>query len=164
MRAGLAWSLIYGPRLLFLDEHTLGLDVTAISAVRQFIAEYNKHSGATIILTSHYMTDVEQLCPRILLVDHGALLYDGSLGALSAQLAPYKLVRVAVAEPDAVEWRRFGEIVEREGGRVSLRVSRADIPAATARLLTLLPIVDLAVEEPPLERLIDQLYHEGAPT
>ena len=140
MRAGLAWSLIYRPRLLFLDEPTLGLDVTAIGAVRQFIADYNKHSGATIILTSHYMTDVEQLCPRILLVDRGALLYDGRLCALSARLAPYKLVRIAVAAPVAVEWKQFGEIVEQEGGRVSLRVRREDIPAATARLLTRLPV------------------------
>jgi ABC-type uncharacterized transport system ATPase subunit len=163
MRAGLAWSLIYRPRLLFLDEPTLGLDVTAIGAVRQFIADYNKHSGATIILTSHYMADVEQLCPRILLIDHGALLYDGSLGALSAQLAPYKLVRVAVSEPGTVEWKQFGEVVEQEGGRVSLRVRREDIPATTARLLSQLPVADLAVEEPPLERLIDQFYREGAP-
>ena len=163
MRAGLAWSLIYRPRLLFLDEPTLGLDVTAIGAVRQFIADYNKHSGATIMLTSHYMADVEQLCPRILLIDHGALLYDGSLGALSAQLAPYKLVRVAVTRPDAVEWKQFGEVVEQEDGRVSLRVRREDVPATTARLLSQLPIADLAVEEPPLERLIDQFYREGAP-
>ena len=164
MRAGLAWSLIYRPRLLFLDEPTLGLDVTAIGAVRQFIANYNKHSGATIILTSHYMTDVEQLCSRILLIDHGALLYDGALGALSAQLAPYKLVRVAVSAPEAVEWKQFGDVVEQEGGRVSLRVRREDIPATTAHLLSQLPVADLAVEEPPLERLIDQVYREGVTT
>jgi ABC-type uncharacterized transport system ATPase subunit len=161
MRAGLAWSLIYRPRLLFLDEPTLGLDVSAISTVRRFIADYNRQSGATIILTSHYMADVELLCPRILLIDHGALLYDGSLSALSTQLAPYKLVSVALSAPQAIAWSDFGEVLAQENGRVSLRIRREEVPATTARLLAQLPIADLAVEEPPLERVIDHIYREG---
>jgi ABC-type uncharacterized transport system ATPase subunit len=160
MRAGLAWSLLYRPRVLFLDEPTLGLDVTAIATFRRFIAQYREQTGATVVLTSHYMADVEALCPRILLIDHGALLYDGRLSTLAARLTPYKLVRVMVAEPAAVNWDQFGEAVAQDGGCVSLRIRREEIPARTAQLLAHLPISDLAVEEPPLERVIDQIYRE----
>jgi ABC-2 type transport system ATP-binding protein len=161
MRAGLAMSLVYRPRVLFLDEPTLGLDVTAVGVVRRFISEYARESGATVLLTSHYMADVEDLCPRILLIDHGALLYDGDLATLAGSLAPFKLVTVEVRSEESIDWSRYGEMAEQAGAIVSLRVHRNQVPATTARLLAELPVADLSVSDPPLERVIDQVYQEG---
>ncbi len=161
MRAGLAASLVYRPRVLFLDEPTIGLDVSATASMRRFIRDYSRQTGATIILTSHYMADVETLCPRVLLIDKGQLSYDGSLASLAERLAPYKLVQVAVVEPADLDWQRFGEVVADDDGRVSLRVRRAEVPAVTARLLAELPVADLSVADPPLENVIDQVYREG---
>jgi ABC-type uncharacterized transport system ATPase subunit len=160
MRAGLASSLVYRPRVLFLDEPTIGLDVSATAVVRRFIAGYAAQSGATVLLTSHYVADVESLCRRVLLIDQGALRYDGDLAGLVARLAPWKLIKVAVPYGDA-DWPRFGEVVSVEGGKVSLRVPRDDVPGVTARLLAELPVVDLSVEEAPLESVIDRAYREG---
>lgn len=163
MRAGLAWSLVYQPRVLFLDEPTLGLDVTAAHLMRRFVATYSRETGATVLLTSHYMADVESLCRRILLIDRGLLTYDGDLAGLSARMAPFKLLKVAVGDDCTVaSWDNFGEVVEQEGGRISLRVRREQVPAVTARLLAEVPgIADLTVTEPPLENVIDQIYREG---
>lgn len=164
MRAGLALSLVYRPRVLFMDEPTLGLDVTAATAVRGFIAGYAARTGATVLLTSHYMADVESLCRRIVLIDEGTLRYDGDLGALSARLSPYKLVRISAAAGAGGSWdeiERMGDVVESGQGRVALRVPRGEVPAVTARLLAELPIIDLAVEEPPLESVIDRVYRKG---
>ncbi len=161
MRSGLALSLLYRPRVLFLDEPTIGLDVSAVGTVRRFIAAYSRETGASILLTSHYMADVETLCERIALIDKGELKYDGDLEGLSRTLSPYKLLKVAV--PGGVEplWDRFGEVVEAEDGKVSLRVRREEAPAVTARLLAELPVVDLSVADPPLETVIDRVYREG---
>ncbi len=161
MRSGLALALLYRPRVLFLDEPTIGLDVTAVAMVRRFIAEYSRRTGATILLTSHYMADVERLCKRIVLIDGGALRYDGDLGGLAAALSPYKLVKVAVADGARPAWERFGEVVEAEDGKGALRVRRQEVPAVIAHLLAALPVADLSVEEPPLESVIDRLYREG---
>ena len=164
MRAGLALSLVYRPRALFMDEPTLGLDVTAATAVRGFIAAYAARTGATVLLTSHYMADVESLCRRIVLIDKGTLRYDGDLGALSARLSPYKLVRISAAGTAGRSWDEIagvGDVVESGEGRVALRVRRDDVPAVTARLLARLPVLDLSVEDPPLESVIDQVYREG---
>jgi ABC-2 type transport system ATP-binding protein len=169
MRAGLANALIYRPRVLFLDEPTLGLDVSATAVVRRFVAAYARETGATVLLTSHYMADVETLCRRVLLIDRGVLRYDGALPALAARLAPWKLINLALANGDGrPDLASFGEVVPTEGGtaghgagRVSLRVPRDRVPAVTARLLAELPVADLAVEEPPLESVIDQIYRQG---
>ena len=161
MRAGLAPALLYRPRVLFLDEPTLGLDVTAVGLMRRFIAAYSRATRATILLTSHYMADVERLCPRIVLIDRGTLAYDGDLAGLALRLSPYKLVTVAVSDEARPDWSCFGEVVEAEEGKVALRVHRQEVPAVTARLLAELPVVDLSVEEPPLESVIDRVYWEG---
>jgi ABC-type uncharacterized transport system ATPase subunit len=161
MRAGLALALLYRPRVLFLDEPTIGLDVTATEALRRFIADYGQRTGAVILLTSHYMADVERLCRRIILIDRGRLAYDGDLAGLSRTLSPYKLVTVAVGDGAQPEWGRFGEVVAEEGGKVSLRIARQEVPAVTARLLAELLVADLAVQEPPLEQVIDRVYREG---
>jgi ABC-2 type transport system ATP-binding protein len=161
MRAGLALSLLYRPRVLFLDEPTLGLDVSAVEMMRRFIADYSRTTGATVLLTSHYMADVETLCKRIILIDKGRLAYDGDLAGLATTLSPYKLLKVALATEARPDWDGFGEVVAAEEGRVSLRVHRREAPAVTARLLAELPVADLSVMDPPLESVIDRVYREG---
>jgi ABC-2 type transport system ATP-binding protein len=167
MKCELVASLIHRPSVLFLDEPTLGLDVSMQRRLRCFIAEYNRRHGATIILTSHYMADVSELCERVILIHHGQLLYDGSLPALSAQLAPFKLIRLTLdpgkASPLVIETLPPATaVIEQHDGHLTLRVPRAETSAVTARLLNTLAVIDLAVENPPLEAVIDQIYQEGS--
>jgi ABC-2 type transport system ATP-binding protein len=165
MKCELVAGLLHRPDVLFLDEPTLGLDVSMQSRLRRFLAEYGRRSGATMVLTSHYMADVVALCPRVILIHHGRLLYDGGLEGLARRLAPFKLIRMAlrdghtgkdVALPPSVD------LVERQNGRLTLRVARSAAPSITAHLLSTLPVADLAVEDPPIEAVIDQIYQEGA--
>jgi ABC-2 type transport system ATP-binding protein len=167
MKCELVAGLLHRPAVLFLDEPTLGLDVSMQGKLRRFVSEYNRRSGATVILTSHYMADVVALCPRVIVIHQGRLLYDGGLAALAERLAPFKLLRVTLADHGADHERSLAEIagaevLERENGRLALRVRRKDAPAVTARLLQTLPVSDLTVEDPPLEAVIDQIYQEPA--
>ncbi|MBN1965760.1 MAG: ABC transporter, partial [Anaerolineae bacterium] len=120
----------------------------------------------TVILTSHYMADVAELCPRVILIHHGQLLYDGLLQQLSEQLAPFKLIRLTLDRdngspvPDEA-LPSEAHVIARENGQLTLRVSRSQTAATTARLLNTLPVVDLSVENPPIEAVIDQIYQEG---
>jgi ABC-2 type transport system ATP-binding protein len=166
MKCELTAGLLYRPQVLFLDEPTLGLDISMQSRLRRFLAEYNQRNGATIILTSHYMADVTALCPRVILIHHGSLLYDGELQGLAQRLAPFKLIRVTLRNGQAqnsadLELPVGAEVVERENGRLALRVERATAPAITAQLLNTLPVSDLSVQDPPIEAVIDQIYQEG---
>ena len=161
MRTGIALALLYRPEVLFLDEPTLGLDVTAATSMRAFVADYAKQAGATVLLTSHYMADVASLCPRLILIDKGLVQYDGPLDELSARLAPYKLVRVTALMATADDFAGAGEVVASAKGTWVLRVLRDDVARTTAKLLTDLEVADLAVEEPPLESVIDRVYREG---
>jgi ABC-2 type transport system ATP-binding protein len=164
MKCELVAGLLHQPEVLFLDEPTLGLDVSMQGRLRRFLGEYNRRSGVTVILTSHYMADVVALCPRVILIHHGELLYDGELAGLARRLAPFKLIRMAVAGPDNQDLQLppGAEVVERENGRLTLRVSRPEVPSLTAHLLQALPVADLAVEDPPIEAVIDQVYQEAA--
>ncbi|HZU86413.1 MAG TPA: ATP-binding cassette domain-containing protein [Anaerolineaceae bacterium] len=165
MKCELVASLLYHPAVLFLDEPTLGLDVSMQLRLRKFLAEYNRQAGVTVILTSHYMQDVMALCPRVVLIHHGRLVYDGELNALAAQLAPFKLLRVTLRREGngngEVELPPGVEVISREADSLTLRAPRADAPALTARLLQSLPVADLTVEDPPIEAVIDQIYREG---
>ncbi|MCP4543566.1 MAG: ATP-binding cassette domain-containing protein [Chloroflexi bacterium] len=167
MKCELVAGLLHRPKVLFLDEPTLGLDVSMQSRLRRFLAELNRRSGVTVILTSHYMADVVALCQRVILIHHGQLLYDGELNGLAERLAPFKLIRMTLSNGHASGNQEAAlpqgtDIVEQENGRLTLRVGRADAPAVTAQLLNTLPVVDLAVEDPPIEAVIDQIYQEGA--
>ncbi len=168
MKCELVSGLLHRPAVMFLDEPTLGLDVSMQGRLRRFLAEYNRRSGVTVILTSHYMADVVALCPRVILIHHGQLLYDGDLDGLAAQLAPFKLIRVTLRSngqgkrEDLADTLPGTEVVEEDNGKLTLRVARTDAPALTARVLNTLPVADLSVEDPPIEAVIDQIYQEGA--
>ena len=163
MRAGLALALLYGPKVLFLDEPTLGLDVSATATIRRFLAGHAARTGATILLTSHYMADVQSLCQRLILIDRGRVQYDGPLRELAARLSPYKLVRLNAPAATTDDVESAGEIVESANGTWVLRVPRERVAQVTARLLTTLDVADLAVEEPALENVIDRAYRDGLP-
>lgn len=159
MKCELAAALLHQPSILFLDEPTLGVDVTMQGRIRQFIADYNRKHGATVLLTSHYMADVTALCKRVIVIHHGRLLYDGGLGALMDRMAPFKLVKVDVeTEEDAARAAGYAELVEQEANKVKLRVPRAETSATVARLLSEVPVLDLTVEDPPIEEVIEQVF------
>jgi ABC-2 type transport system ATP-binding protein len=167
MKCELVAGLLYHPKVMFLDEPTLGLDVSMQGRLRRFFKEYNQRHGVTIMLTSHYMADVTALCPRVILIHQGELLYDGELQGLASRLAPFKLVRLALKN-DALNRTPENslpphvEIIEQQNGNLTLRAPRAETPALTAHLLNTLPVADLAVEDPPIEAVIDQIYQGAA--
>jgi ABC-2 type transport system ATP-binding protein len=163
MKCELAAALLYRPDVLFLDEPTLGLDITMQSRIRRFIGEYNQRTGATVLLTSHYMADVTALCRRVIVIHHGRLLYDGPLADLSARIAPFKLLRLDL-EPGSVMPApgQYGQSETQEEGKLVLRVPRDEAPAITARLLAELAVIDLTVEDPPIESVIEQVFSSRA--
>jgi ABC-2 type transport system ATP-binding protein len=161
MKVEFAAALVHSPRVVFLDEPTIGLDVSMQARIRRFVADYNRRTGATILLTSHYMDDVVALCRRVLVIHHGRLLYDGALGDLAARMAPYKVIAVTLRD-DALSLPLdgYGEVTEREEGRVTLRVPRelaGDRAAALVRDLEA-RLVDISVEDPPIEEVIDRVF------
>ena len=162
MKAEIAGALLHRPRVLFLDEPTIGLDVTMQRRIRAFLAQYNQRTGATILLTSHYMADVEALCKRVIVIHHGKLLYDGDLAGLVDRFSAHKTIGVTVAQ-DGLDLSEYGEVVSREGDRVSLRVLKSETSRVTARLLADLPITDLTVEDTPIEDVIERVFAQEKP-
>ncbi|MBX0329317.1 ATP-binding cassette domain-containing protein [Oscillochloris sp. ZM17-4] len=156
MKMELIGALLHLPQVLFLDEPTIGLDVTMQRRIRSFIAEYNRQHGATVMLTSHYMADVEALCRRVIVIHHGQVLYDGALTGLVDRFAAYRQIGVAMAEP--ADLSGYGQVIAAEGGRITLRVPRAEAARITARILADLPIIDLTIEEPPIDDVIEQVF------
>jgi ABC-2 type transport system ATP-binding protein len=159
MKVEFAAALIHQPHILFLDEPTIGLDVSMQSRIRRFVAEYNQRTGATILLTSHYMDDVVALCKRVIVIHHGKLLYDGALAGLAERMAPYKLIRVTLSDTSR-ELGAYGDELERDERRITLRVPRHDAPHRTAQLVRDLGehVLDLTLEDPPIEEVIDRVF------
>ena len=162
MKVEVVGSLLHRPRVLFLDEPTIGLDVTMQKRIRMFIAEYNKRNGATVLLTSHYMADVVALCRRVIIIHHGRILFDGNLSVLSEQFAAYKTIEVALANGHA-DLGAYGDVVERDGDRVKLRVPKAETPRVAARLLSEQQVADLTIEDPPIEDVIELVFAQEKP-
>jgi ABC-2 type transport system ATP-binding protein len=161
MKAEVAGALLHLPQVLFLDEPTIGLDLTMQRRIRTFLADYNARHGATILLTSHYMADVEALCRRVMLLDRGRLLFDGSLQALSAQFRTRQTVSVTLADPD-VDLSGYGHVVSSTGGRVVLHVDREQTSQVTGRILTDHTVTDLTVEDPSIEDVIEHAFASRA--
>jgi ABC-2 type transport system ATP-binding protein len=157
MKVEIVGSLLHRPAVLFLDEPTLGLDVTMQKRIRGFVAEYNRRHGATVLLTSHYMADVEALCRRVIVIHNGTILFDGDLARLAAQFAAHKTISVVLEDGEAA-LESYGEVVHRDGDRVALRVPKSETARATARLLAEQQVLDLTVENPPIEDVIDIVF------
>ncbi len=163
MKCELAAALLHLPQVLFLDEPTIGLDVTMQTKIRQFIADYNERHRATVILTSHYMADVTALCRRVIVIDHGKLLYDGDLHALAEKIAPHKLIRVEFSRAlNGERLEDYGEVVKTRGQRADLLIPRDAAPGVAARMLAELPIADVTIEEPPIEDVITRVFEQAA--
>jgi ABC-2 type transport system ATP-binding protein len=162
MKCELAAALLHRPQMLFLDEPTIGLDITTQARIRVFLQEYNRRTGATILLTSHYMADVTALCERIIIIHHGQLKYDGGITDLSRRIAPFKLIGVALRDDSTSDLSRYGTLLPNENGdgKQLIQVQAAEVAAITARLLSDLPVQDLTIEDPPIEDVIERAFHE----
>ncbi len=161
MKMELIAALLHQPKVLFLDEPTIGLDVVSQRIVREFLREYNVTRGTTILLTSHYMADIQELCRRVLIIDHGQLFFDGRLSDILERFVDFKVVtiRCGAIAPAAIERvRAQAEVVEAAPGLVRLRVKRDQVVATCKRVLDELPVQDLDIEEVPVEDVIHELF------
>ncbi|SDP03936.1 ABC-2 type transport system ATP-binding protein [Nakamurella panacisegetis] len=156
MKVEIIGSLLHLPKVLFLDEPTIGLDVVMQKRIRSFVAEYNERYGATVMLTSHYMADVQALARRVVVIHHGTLLFDGQLSQLAHDFAAYKTIEVTLERP--ADLSAFGEVVGQDAERVTLRVDKGETAAVTARLLADHSVLDLTVEEPPIDDIIEMVF------
>jgi ABC-2 type transport system ATP-binding protein len=162
MKCELCAALLHRPRVLFLDEPTIGLDVSMQLSVREFIRRYNETTGATVLLTSHYMDDVASLCPRVVVIDEGRLRYDGDLGTLVRSIRPDKRVALRLSRPlDRAEIERLGTVVEMDAARAVLQVEQGRLREVVAHLLGQDGVADLTIEDPPLEEVMRELFAEG---
>ncbi len=163
MKMELIAALLHSPKVLFLDEPTIGLDVTSQKKVREFLRHYNRERKIVTMLTSHYMQDIEELCARVIIIDSGKLFYDGPLSAIIDRFATHKIVGLAF-EPNgaACDFAGLGEVVEQTPGRVRLKVLRAKVAETCRELLGACKVTDLNVEELPVEEVIRQLFREQA--
>jgi ABC-2 type transport system ATP-binding protein len=165
MKMEIAGALLHRPKMLFLDEPTIGLDVTMQRRIREFIAEYNQRQGATVLLTSHYMADVEALCRRVIIIHHGQILFDGDLSQLIERFSAFKTIQVTLADSlvgaaplNTADFQSYGEVLNIYGSQATLRVPKAQTAQITARILSELNIDDLTVEDPPIEDIIAQVF------
>jgi ABC-2 type transport system ATP-binding protein len=165
MKCELAGALLHRPALLFLDEPTIGLDVVMQQRIREFIGEYNRRHGATVILTSHYMQDVTTLCKRVIVINQGRLVFDGALDDLVRRHADYKVFTVDLARPVATEHvneiREIGEVIGVDANVVTLRIPRHQVADRAAALLARFDVLDLAIQDPEVEDVVRRVYAEA---
>jgi ABC-2 type transport system ATP-binding protein len=159
MKMELIAALLHSPEVLFLDEPTIGLDVVAQHNVQVFLREYQERRKVTILLTSHYMKDVAALCRRVVIIALGRIIYDGSLGGIVDRFSDHKIVSLELADGDTrTGFDRYGEVLSIEPPKVKLRVSRAAVPNILSDILASHTIVDVSVEDPPLEEVIAEMF------
>jgi len=159
MKCELVAALFYNPRVVFLDEPTIGLDVVSQKKVREFLKRYQPETGSTIILTSHYMQDIQDLCERVIIIDHGEMIFDDPLSVLVQRYSDVKRLSLVFNEPVAKEDIAFyGTVVEYSDLRAVLETSRAQVTAAASQILAKLPVVDIAIEDVEAEEIIRQIF------
>ena len=162
MKCELAASLLHSPEVLFLDEPTIGLDLISQSRIREFLREYNERTGLTVILTSHYMADIEALCKRVMVINGGKAVFDGALGELTERFAPLRRITLTLKSPPDVAAlelaHQLGENIQHEGARLSLSVPREAVPSRVNQLLARLEVLDLSVAEVEIETVIREMF------
>ncbi|MDB6057780.1 MAG: ybhF 3 [Verrucomicrobiales bacterium] len=160
MKMELIASLLHKPRVLFLDEPTIGLDVISQKTVRDFLREYNAKQKTTILLTSHYMTDIQELCRRVVIIDHGKIFFDGQLSEIIDRFADVKIVTIAwqIGTKPPADMARFGEIVSQDMHRIELKVKRDKVIAVCKQMLDELPVSDIDIQDVPIEDVIRQIF------
>ncbi len=168
MKMELIAALLHEPKVVFLDEPTIGLDLTAQKAIRSFLLEYRKSHRPAMILTSHYMEDIERLCERILIIRDGAFVYDGPLARVLTEGAQYKIITARLApdaDPESLSQgisKEHGERVPSESGTLKLKVPRPKVPEAAAEILRRFPVADLNIEEEDIGTIIEKLLQREA--
>jgi ABC-2 type transport system ATP-binding protein len=161
MRGELAAALLYQPKVLFLDEPTIGLDVVVQKKIRDFIASYQQQHRATVVLTSHYLDDVRRLAKRLIMIDHGTVVYDGTTDNLIAQHVDHKRIVLIFSRPvPRKDLEQFGQVAAYQPLKAAVQVARGATSQHAAAMLTKLPVADISIEEPSLESVVRQLFTE----
>ena len=162
MKCEIAAGLLHQPKVLFLDEPTIGLDIMGQAGIRDFLREYNRRTGATILLTSHYMADVTALCERVIIIHQGRLKYDGGLATLSHRIAPFKLIGVRLSDTYSHDLSKYGTRVvnEEDSEKQYIQVHAEEVTRVTSRMLADLPIHDITITDPPIEDVIKSAFNE----
>jgi ABC-2 type transport system ATP-binding protein len=164
MKMELIAALLHQPKVLFLDEPTIGLDVVSQKTVREFLRSYNASHKTTVLLTSHYMADIQELCRRVIIIDKGKIFFDGALSEVLDRFADFKIVTVQCsADYTAVDLEKYGEVVERSAATIKLKVKRDRVIQACKALLDELPVTDIDIQEVPIEEVIRKIF-AGAPS
>jgi ABC-2 type transport system ATP-binding protein len=161
MKMELIASLLHQPKVLFLDEPTIGLDVVSQKTVREFLREHNATRKTTILLTSHYMTDIQELCDRVIIIDHGKIFFDGQLKDIVDRFADSKLITVectGAANCSAEQLAKYGEVVEQTPGSIKLKVKRDRVIPVCKAVLDELPVTDIDIQEVPIEEVIRRIF------
>jgi len=158
MKMELIAALLHRPKVLFLDEPTIGLDVGSQKIVREFLKRHNAEQHTTIILTSHYMQDIEALCDRVVLIDHGKVMFDGALDRVVEQFSASKIVEAKFSTPVDGDFSALGTILEQSPCEIRIEAPRAKVPDVCRALLDRAPVADLTVSEPPIEEIIRQFF------
>ena len=167
MKMELIASLLHKPKVLFLDEPTIGLDVVSQKTVREFLREHNSKNKTTILLTSHYMADIQELCQRVIIIDHGTIFFDGRLSDILDRFADSKLVTIqceASANCSAEHLGKYGEILEKTPTSVRLKVKRDRVIPVCKALLDELPVSDIDIQEVPIEEVIRRIFARDSTT
>ncbi|NOX59183.1 MAG: ATP-binding cassette domain-containing protein [Planctomycetes bacterium] len=164
MKLELVAALLHSPKVLFLDEPTIGLDVVSQSNIRACLREYNRDKNITILLTSHYMQDIEALCKRVVVINHGRLIFDGKLNEIVERFSEHKIIKFRFREGDMPDdLTPFGEVLELAGPAVTLRVERSQVAELTGHVLANHAIDDIAIEEIPIEEVIGEVFNASEP-
>jgi len=159
MKMEIVAVLLHNPKVLFLDEPTIGLDVVMQKSLREFLREYNKKFNSTILLTSHYMKDVEELCKRVIVINHGKILYDGDLSNLIKKYAPYKNIGITFSEDiDPKIFKDFGEVDDYSNQKLRLLVNRDKASDAVSKILSKYDVEDINIEDPEIEDVIRKVF------
>jgi ABC-2 type transport system ATP-binding protein len=161
MKMELIAALLHEPSVLFLDEPTIGLDVISQKTVREFLREHNSRRKTTILLTSHYMADIQELCQRVIIIDKGTIFFDGALSEVLDRFADFKIITIQFASATKLEEpvvARFGEVVEKSDLALKLKVKRDRVISACKELLDTLPVQDIDIQEVPIEEIIRKIF------
>jgi ABC-2 type transport system ATP-binding protein len=161
MKMELIAALLHEPKILFLDEPTIGLDVISQKTVREFLRRHNATRKTTIILTSHYMADIQELCERVIIIDKGTIFFDGKLSSVLDRFADHKVITIRLGGPmtlSEVELKHLGDVVENSATSVKLKVKRERVTTVCKELLDRLPVMDIDIEEVPIEEVIRTIF------
>lgn len=161
MKMELIAALLHRPKVLFLDEPTIGLDVVSQKTVREFLREHNRKEKTTILLTSHYMTDIQELCERVIIIDKGVISFDGKLSEVVDRFADFKLITIhceGATDCSGEQLTKYGDVVEQNSGSVTLKVKRDRVIPVCKALLDELPVSDIDIQEVPIEEVIRNVF------